>query len=138
MAVRAAVLRHIRVPLQAAPKLQPWRAMSSHGDDHITKEEVIQRVLAVVKDYPKVDPSKVFLFFFLPHFHFFHPLLHRYWKIIKMGNGYSESWSADFTKMGCPWCLENEEGIFFIDLCKRVFPKFGNLAQLQSGWCLGS
>ncbi|QCE12444.1 acyl carrier protein 1, mitochondrial [Vigna unguiculata] len=59
MAVRAAVLRHIRVPLQAVPKLQPWRAMSSHGDDHITKEEVIQRVLAVVKDFPKVDPSKV-------------------------------------------------------------------------------
>jgi len=78
MAVRAAVLRHIRVPLQAVPKLQPWRAMSSHGDDHITKEEVIQRVLAVVKDFPKVDPSKVSLFLFLPYFHFFHPLLHRY------------------------------------------------------------
>ncbi|KAK7374412.1 hypothetical protein VNO80_07842 [Phaseolus coccineus] len=59
MAVRAAVLRHIRVPLQAAPKLQPWRAMSSHGDDHLSKEEVVQRVIAVVKDFPKVDPSKV-------------------------------------------------------------------------------
>lgn len=68
MAMRAAVLRHIRVPLQAAPKLQPWRAMSSHGDDHLSKEEVIQRVLAVVKDFPKVDPSKVFLFFSFPAF----------------------------------------------------------------------
>ncbi|KAJ1443602.1 Phosphopantetheine binding ACP domain [Sesbania bispinosa] len=63
MAFRAAILRHVRVPVQAAPKLQPWgsflRSMSSHGDDHLTKEEVIERVLAVVKDYPKVDPSKV-------------------------------------------------------------------------------
>ncbi|KAL7233817.1 hypothetical protein ACSBR1_017430 [Camellia fascicularis] len=32
--------------------------MSSH-DDHITKEEVIDRVLDVVKSFPKVDPSKV-------------------------------------------------------------------------------
>ncbi|KAG4922552.1 hypothetical protein AAZX31_09G226200 [Glycine max] len=59
MALRAAVLRHVRVPLQAAPKLQPWRAMSSHGDDHLSKEEVVERVLAVVKDFPKVDPSRV-------------------------------------------------------------------------------
>lgn len=62
MALRAAILRHVRVPLQATPKLQPWRgflrSMSSH-DDHITKEEVIERVLSVIKDYPKVDPSKV-------------------------------------------------------------------------------
>ncbi|XP_061368550.1 acyl carrier protein 1, mitochondrial [Gastrolobium bilobum] len=63
MALRAAILRHVRVPLQTAPKLQPWggslRFMSSHDDDHLTKEEVIDRVLAVVKDFPKVDPSKV-------------------------------------------------------------------------------
>ncbi|CAL0302857.1 unnamed protein product [Lupinus luteus] len=60
MALRAAVLRHLRVPIQTAP----WRGgaslrlMSSH-DDHITKDEVIDRVLSVVKDFPKVDPSKV-------------------------------------------------------------------------------
>ncbi|KAK7340406.1 hypothetical protein VNO77_21108 [Canavalia gladiata] len=62
MALRAAILRHVRVPPQAAPKPQPWRgflrSMSSH-DDHLSKEEVIERVLAVVKDFPKVDPSKV-------------------------------------------------------------------------------
>ncbi|MCI21608.1 acyl carrier protein mitochondrial-like, partial [Trifolium medium] len=61
MALRAAILRHVRVPLQASPKLQPWngsiRSMSSH-DDHLTKEEVVDRVLSVVKDFPKVDPSK--------------------------------------------------------------------------------
>ncbi|GAB2209782.1 hypothetical protein Droror1_Dr00027006 [Drosera rotundifolia] len=34
------------------------RWMSSH-DDHLTKEEVVDRVLAVIKDFPKVDPSKV-------------------------------------------------------------------------------
>ncbi|XP_058739975.1 acyl carrier protein 1, mitochondrial-like [Vicia villosa] len=55
MALRAAILRHVRVPLEATPKLQPWntffRSMSSH-DDHITKKEV-------VKDFLKVDPSKV-------------------------------------------------------------------------------
>lgn len=63
MALRAAILRHVRVPVQSAPKLLPWRGslrfMSSHGDDHITKDEVIERVLSVVKDFPKVDPSKV-------------------------------------------------------------------------------
>ncbi|CAL5192843.1 unnamed protein product [Lathyrus oleraceus] len=62
MALRATILRHVRVPLEATPKLQPWngffRSMSSH-DDHITKEEVVDRVLSVVKDFPKVDPSKV-------------------------------------------------------------------------------
>ncbi|XP_027350838.1 acyl carrier protein 1, mitochondrial-like [Abrus precatorius] len=66
MALRAAILRHVRVPIQGATKLQQCRSsmtslrfMSSHGDDHLTKEEVIGRVLAVVKDFPKVDPSKV-------------------------------------------------------------------------------
>lgn len=33
--------------------------MSSHGDDHLDKEEVIERVLSVVKTFPKVDPAKV-------------------------------------------------------------------------------
>ena len=35
------------------------RSMSSHGDDHLTREEVVERVLDVVKSFPKVDPSKV-------------------------------------------------------------------------------
>ncbi|MED6112482.1 Acyl carrier protein 1, mitochondrial [Stylosanthes scabra] len=73
MALRAAILRHVRLPLQTAPKLhhnQPhpclasFRFMSSH-DDHITKEQVTDRVLAVIRDYPKVDPSKV-----TPNVHF--------------------------------------------------------------------
>ncbi|XP_042504157.1 acyl carrier protein 1, mitochondrial-like [Macadamia integrifolia] len=33
--------------------------MSSHGDDHLDREEVMERVLDVVKCFPKVDPSKV-------------------------------------------------------------------------------
>ncbi|OVA02473.1 Acyl carrier protein (ACP) [Macleaya cordata] len=69
MALRAAILGHIRVPVQTLTQngriLQPWnllnsnRSMSSHGDDHLDKEEVIERVLSVVKSFPKVDPSKV-------------------------------------------------------------------------------
>ncbi|KAJ4957522.1 hypothetical protein NE237_024633 [Protea cynaroides] len=68
MALRAAILRHIRVPVQTAAldrsRSQAWslcnsvRSMSSH-DDHLEKEEVTERVLDVVKSFPKVDPSKV-------------------------------------------------------------------------------
>ncbi|XP_062097725.1 acyl carrier protein 1, mitochondrial [Humulus lupulus] len=68
MALRAAVLRHIRLPIQtlsltarplgASSSSTLIRWMSSH-DDHITKEEVIDRVLSVIKSFPKVDPSKV-------------------------------------------------------------------------------
>lgn len=32
--------------------------MSSH-DDHLDKQEVIDRVVSVVKSFPKVDPAKV-------------------------------------------------------------------------------
>lgn len=32
--------------------------MSSH-DDHIDRAEVVERVLSVVKSFPKVDPSKI-------------------------------------------------------------------------------
>jgi hypothetical protein len=32
--------------------------MSSH-DAHLTREEVVDRVLDVLKSHPKVDPSKV-------------------------------------------------------------------------------
>ncbi|XP_057980482.1 acyl carrier protein 1, mitochondrial [Malania oleifera] len=69
MALRAAILRHIRVHVQTlaleSPKGPAWalcsslRSMSSHGDDHLDKEQVIDRVLSVVKSFPKVDPSKV-------------------------------------------------------------------------------
>ncbi|XP_043707654.1 acyl carrier protein 1, mitochondrial-like [Telopea speciosissima] len=69
MALRAAILRHIRVPVQTATLdrlgSQAWnlcnsiRSMSSHGDDHVEGEEVIERVLDVVKCFPMVDPSKV-------------------------------------------------------------------------------
>ncbi|KAG5565327.1 hypothetical protein RHGRI_001279 [Rhododendron griersonianum] len=65
-ALRSAMLRRIRVPVTETLTLNgsKWnlfnnvRSMSSH-DDHITKEEVIHRVLDVVKSFPKVDPSKV-------------------------------------------------------------------------------
>ncbi|KAF3445631.1 hypothetical protein FNV43_RR11243 [Rhamnella rubrinervis] len=70
MALRAALLRHVRVPVRAlnltgrtSEQLLSgfgslFRSMSSHGD-HITREEVIERVLSVVKSFPKVDPSQV-------------------------------------------------------------------------------
>ncbi|KAK9274014.1 hypothetical protein L1049_018828 [Liquidambar formosana] len=62
-ALRAAMLRHIRVPVQTLTLTGcnsqsrilcgSLRSMSSHGDDHLDKEEVIDRVLSVVKDFPK-------------------------------------------------------------------------------------
>ncbi|KAA8520403.1 hypothetical protein F0562_014659 [Nyssa sinensis] len=66
-ALRAAVLRYIRVPVAQTLALNgsklslfnTVRSMSAHGDDHLDKEEVIERVLDVVKCFPKVDPSKV-------------------------------------------------------------------------------
>ncbi|CAI0553984.1 unnamed protein product [Linum tenue] len=71
MALRAALIRHLRVPVQtvspAGRVSQPSvanslfgsiRFMSSH-DDHLSKEDVADRVLSVVKSFPKVDPSKV-------------------------------------------------------------------------------
>ncbi|KAL7233804.1 hypothetical protein ACSBR1_017420 [Camellia fascicularis] len=65
-ALRAAILGRVRVPVAQTLTLNgsklslcsTVRSMSSH-DDHITKEEVIDRVLDVVKSFPKVDPSKV-------------------------------------------------------------------------------
>ncbi|KAK4379523.1 hypothetical protein RND71_001385 [Anisodus tanguticus] len=62
-ALRSAILRHIRVPATQSlsangSRLTAVRLMSSH-DDHITKDEVINRVLDVIKCYPKVEPSKV-------------------------------------------------------------------------------
>ncbi|KAK4805054.1 hypothetical protein SAY86_004871 [Trapa natans] len=69
MAMRAAILRHIRIPVRSyALEFKPrelnlsggslMRFMSSH-DEHLTKEEVVERVLSVVKSFPKVDPSAV-------------------------------------------------------------------------------
>ncbi|GLT84246.1 hypothetical protein SLE2022_024900 [Rubroshorea leprosula] len=68
MALRAAVLSHIRLPVGTLTatglnRLQ-WglcnslRFFSSH-DDHLTKEEVIERVLSIVESFPKVDPAQV-------------------------------------------------------------------------------
>ncbi|CAA3024598.1 acyl carrier protein 1, mitochondrial-like [Olea europaea var. sylvestris] len=62
--LRSSILRHLRVPISRTltlngSKLAAVRSMSSHGDDHLDKQEVIDRVLDVVKSFPKVDPSKV-------------------------------------------------------------------------------
>ncbi|KAG9454904.1 hypothetical protein H6P81_007808 [Aristolochia fimbriata] len=72
MALRAAIVGRFRIParvqslnLDRTSSIQQWslfnwiRSMSSHGDDHLDKEEVIERVLSVVRSFPKVDPSKV-------------------------------------------------------------------------------
>lgn len=84
-ALRSAILRHIRVPsTQAlyanASRLTSVRLMSSH-DNHITKEEVINRVLDVVKCYPKVDPSKVFFLFILICFIYTFDELNQIWEV---------------------------------------------------------
>ncbi|KAJ0668805.1 putative Acyl carrier protein (ACP) [Helianthus annuus] len=67
-ALRAAILGHVRVPVVAngskllAPlcthRTTSVRSMSSH-DDHLEKTQVIDRILDIVKSFPKVDPSKV-------------------------------------------------------------------------------
>ncbi|CAH1416273.1 unnamed protein product [Lactuca virosa] len=67
-ALRAAILGHVRIPVVAngSKLLSPlWihentsvRSMSSH-DDHLEKSQVIDRILDIVKSFPKVDPSKV-------------------------------------------------------------------------------
>ncbi|XP_071735974.1 acyl carrier protein 1, mitochondrial-like [Rutidosis leptorrhynchoides] len=67
-ALRRAILGHVRIPVVAngSKLLTPsWihrttavRAMSSH-DDHLEKSQVIDRILDIVKSFPKVDPSKV-------------------------------------------------------------------------------
>ncbi|CAN6831058.1 unnamed protein product [Brassica oleracea] len=68
MALRNALLRHLRVPVQNLAVrgsnqsqigfLGSIRAFSSH-DDHLSKQDVVDRVLDVVKSFPKVDPAKV-------------------------------------------------------------------------------
>ncbi|XP_073157280.1 acyl carrier protein 1, mitochondrial-like [Henckelia pumila] len=55
-ALRSAMLRRVGVPISRPTTV---RSMSSHGDDHIDKQEVVDRVVDVVKSFPKVDPSKV-------------------------------------------------------------------------------
>ncbi|PWZ14265.1 Acyl carrier protein 1, mitochondrial [Zea mays] len=72
-ALRPAILRRIRLSpspslaLAAAGTgashphaLARWlaRPMSSH-DAHLTRDEVIDRILDVIKSHPKIDPSKV-------------------------------------------------------------------------------
>ncbi|CAA2961767.1 acyl carrier 1, mitochondrial-like [Olea europaea subsp. europaea] len=63
-ALRSSLLRHIQVPVSRTlilngSNMKAVRSMSSHGDDHLDKEVVINRVLDIVKSFPKVDPSKV-------------------------------------------------------------------------------
>ncbi|CAO2835216.1 unnamed protein product [Amaranthus hypochondriacus] len=69
-ALKKSILGHFRVSVSqpslsliGSNKFQNFpnlinRAFSSH-DDHLTKDQVTDRVLAVIKDFPKVDPSKV-------------------------------------------------------------------------------
>ncbi|CAN8286455.1 unnamed protein product [Cochlearia groenlandica] len=66
MAMRNAILRHLRVPVRNLTTNHTRtgltgsssRSFSSH-DDHLSKQDVVDRVLDVVKSFPKVDPSKV-------------------------------------------------------------------------------
>ncbi|XP_010691982.2 acyl carrier protein 1, mitochondrial [Beta vulgaris subsp. vulgaris] len=67
-ALKKAILGHIQIPISqttaftvaGSNKISNLisRAFSSH-DDHLTKDQVTDRVLSVIKDFPKVDPSKV-------------------------------------------------------------------------------
>ncbi|CAA6657027.1 unnamed protein product [Spirodela intermedia] len=68
---RSAILRQLRVPVR--PALAPamerrswigavrWSGIRflSSGDDHLDKQEIIDRVLSVVRSYPGVESSKV-------------------------------------------------------------------------------
>eukprot|EP00877_Chromochloris_zofingiensis_P003370 jgi/Chrzof1/13033/Cz07g17120.t1_ACP1[v5.2] len=65
-ALRAGVLRHIRLPVQqvyAASGSKPslalnwWRGFAGGG--YLDKDEVTQRVLDVTKHFEKIDPAKV-------------------------------------------------------------------------------
>ncbi|XP_076889934.1 acyl carrier protein 1, mitochondrial-like [Bidens hawaiensis] len=73
-ALRSAILGHVRVPVKGSNLLTPlWlthrttvRSMSSH-DDHLEKTQVIDRILDIVKTFPKVDPI---FFSVTPEVHF--------------------------------------------------------------------
>uniref|UniRef100_A0A7S0RFU8 Acyl carrier protein n=1 Tax=Pyramimonas obovata TaxID=1411642 RepID=A0A7S0RFU8_9CHLO len=54
--MRSAVLSHAKIPVGAAASLQ---AIRSFGADTLSKDEVTERVLSVVKVFDKVDPAKV-------------------------------------------------------------------------------
>ncbi|VFQ85929.1 unnamed protein product [Cuscuta campestris] len=60
---RWAILRHVRVPVTQSLSSNGSRLISgrwmSSVDGHLSKEQVSDRVLDVIKNYPKVDPSKV-------------------------------------------------------------------------------
>ncbi|CAH8301664.1 unnamed protein product [Eruca vesicaria subsp. sativa] len=63
MALRNTLLRHLRVPVTGFNQSQigflgSICAFSSH-DDHLSKQDVVDRVLDVIKSFPKVDPAKV-------------------------------------------------------------------------------
>ncbi|GAA0161433.1 transfer/carrier protein [Lithospermum erythrorhizon] len=65
-ALRSSILRHVRLsvhrrpssPLTIQQRISAVRSFSSH-DDHIDRDEVVTRVLDVIKSFSKVDPSKV-------------------------------------------------------------------------------
>ncbi|GAA0141931.1 hypothetical protein Leryth_007177 [Lithospermum erythrorhizon] len=58
--LRSSILRHVRLPLPIMKlnQISAVRLFSSH-DDHLDREQVVARVLDVVKSFPKLDPSKV-------------------------------------------------------------------------------
>ncbi len=66
-ALKAGVLRHIRLPLQhaygastsgsAALSLSLWRGFAGGG--YLDKDDVTQRVLDVTKHFEKIEPAKV-------------------------------------------------------------------------------
>ncbi|KAK9749118.1 hypothetical protein RND81_02G103400 [Saponaria officinalis] len=70
-AFKKAILSHVRIPVTpnslsvAGTKISPdfayviFRLFSSHGDAHLTKDQVTERIVSVIKDFPKIDPSKV-------------------------------------------------------------------------------
>ncbi|KAG9134100.1 hypothetical protein Leryth_004794 [Lithospermum erythrorhizon] len=65
-ALRSSILGHVRLsvhrrpssPLTIQQRISAVRSFSSH-DDHIDRDEVVTRVLDVIKSFSKVDPSKV-------------------------------------------------------------------------------
>lgn len=142
MALRAAILKHIRVPVlqtlapaSTASNWQRWiRPMSSHGDDHLQKEEVIERVLSVVKSFPKVDPSQVsFYSSHFSHFCFLFPLFgsqksRRKWEMTWIcPSSFAKLWGSEFSFFLLLCFVSNQMEVMVWYACNSLIDSFGKL-----------
>mmetsp|Transcript_43385 Transcript_43385/g.52503 ORF Transcript_43385/g.52503 Transcript_43385/m.52503 type:complete len:126 (-) Transcript_43385:391-768(-) len=57
--LRSAVLSHVRVPVIAAAQAPFMRSFAADAGTYLDKKEVTERIVEVIKNFEKVDPSKV-------------------------------------------------------------------------------